>query len=260
MQQIWALDETHVNEWQRCVVAFAIGTRFQLVVDDLYTKDFDDKCVPKEHHGTVFKKLKEFLKNTNNKDLPPWFVSWKDKRAEEMRRKLGSADARGGGKAWWIADEATNQSTAEDEKDEEKKDEDKTNEDKNEDEKEDAVMEPTASDAAEFRFKVGDRVMCVATKAKDKWAQEGEITGLLSKHYWVKMLTGNAIGADHKFLIKDVKAIPSEKPAAKVAKTDAASDAGSMSMSAPPNPRDGESRDMLDIEDIEQIWVKKKLE
>ena len=209
-------------------------------VQGLNLEQFDETFVPKERRTAVFKLLKQFLKNVDAKDMPQWFQSWKDKRHEEMKRKAGIADDKSGGKA--TAEEAANQSAAEDKKD---------------DDKEDAVVE--ASDAAEGQFKVGDHVMGVATKHKEKWAQEGEITGVLSNKYKVKMLTGNAIGADHKFLIKDVKAIPSEKPAAKVAKTDAASDAGSMSMSAPPNPRDGES-DMLDIVDIEQIWVKKKLE
>ena len=160
-----------------------------------------------------------------------------------MKRKLaGSPDDKSGGKA--TAEEAPIQSAAEDKKDEDKKDEDK-----NEDDKEDAVVAATASDAAEGRFKVGDRVMGVATKMKDKWAHECEITGVLSKQYKVKMLSGDAKGQNHKFMHKDVKAIPSEASAASVAKSDAASDAGSMSAPAQKNPQEEESG-MQDIEHL----------
>ena len=50
--------------------------------------------------------------------------------------------------------------------------------------------------------------MGVATKAKEKWAQKGEIIEIMSRHYKVKMLEGEAIYEHHKFLKACVKAIP----------------------------------------------------
>ena len=203
-------------------------------VQGLNLEQFDETSVPKERWTAVFKLLKQFLKNVDAKDMPQWFQSWKDKRIEEMKRRLGSADAKSGGKA--TAEEAANQSAAEDKTDD--------------DDKEDAVVAATASDAAKGLFKIGDHVMGVARKHKDSWAHECVITDVLSKHYKVMMVTGNAKGKFHKFLRKDVKAIPSKESAAKVAKSDAASDAGSMSKPEPPNPQQEEESGTEDIEHI----------
>ena len=66
--------------------------------------------------------------------------------------------------------------------------------------------EGRAADNAEF--KIGDVVMGVATKAKEKWAQKCKIMEILSRHYKVTMLEGEAKGETHKLLKACVKAIP----------------------------------------------------
>ena len=210
-------------------------TRFGLDVADVNLETFDDTSLPKERSGVVFKILKDFLKNV--KDVPEWFQSWKDKRNEEMKRRLaGSADDKSGGKA--TAEEAANQSAAEDKKD---------------DDKEDAVVAATASDAAKGLFKVGDHVMGVAKRYRGNWAHECVITGVLTKHYKVKMLSGDATGENHKFTHKDVKAIPSAAFAASVAKSvaksDAASDAGSTSAPAPKQEEESGMQDIANLFD-----------
>ena len=52
----------------------------------------------------------------------------------------------------------------------------------------------------EAMFKVGDVVLGMAAKKKDKYNnQQAEIIDVLSKYYKVKMLSGEATGTKHKY-------------------------------------------------------------
>ena len=60
----------------------------------------------------------------------------------------------------------------------------------------------------EGNFKVGDRVIGIATKFKESFNdQECEVIAVLSKHYKVKMLTGPARNDIHKYYHAAVKVI-----------------------------------------------------
>ena len=75
-----------------------------------------------------------------------------------------------------------------------------------------AVEDPGEKKDDHAMFEIGDVVMGVATKAKEKWAQKCEIVDILSKHYKVKMLEGTEIGTVHKFLHACVKRIEIPAP------------------------------------------------
>ena len=187
------------NNWQRCVLASSLGARLGLNFDAVKKEvdGFDpEKDIPKTKQNEVFRIVKDFLKAV--KEPPSWFAQWKDTRAEAMKTKLEGAlkNAEGEGEG-----NTTDGAAAE-----EKLEEETTGDD--------AAAASAAAVAVEGRvaanaeFKVGDVVMGVATKAKEKWAQKCSIIEILSKHYKVKMLEGDATGDIHKFLKTCVKAIP----------------------------------------------------
>ena len=112
--------------------------------------------------------------------------------------------------------------------------------------------------AGDAEFQCGQEVMGVATKAKEKWAQKGVITEIMSRHYKVRMLEGAATGEIHKFLKAYVRAIPapaapaepvaSAEAAVATAAPDAAPDA---SPSAAPAPaQTGVDSDMRDVGEL----------
>lgn len=193
------------DSWKLCVVASSLEARFGLNIDSVKTclEGFEaEKDIPSGKQGAeVFKILKDFHKTT--KDPPSWFSQWKENKAAEMKDKKkaeGSAGDEDGEvkvkelteaapEAVAGASEAVGVQAAA------------------------AAPAPAAEAAVDNdKFKVGDVVMGIATKSKEKWAQKCEITGILSTQYKVKMLEGTESGKGHKFLHACVKAIPPPGP------------------------------------------------
>ena len=59
--------------------------------------------------------------------------------------------------------------------------------------------ETTGNDTKTPQFKVGDLVVGMAAKFKSSYDQkDSQMIAVLAKHYKVKMLTGDATGAEHK--------------------------------------------------------------
>ena len=205
--QIYLVDDSITaaqNNWQRCVLASSLGARLGLNFDAVKEEvdGFDpEKDIPKTKQNEVYKIVKEFLKAV--KEPPSWFAQWKDTRAVEMKTKLGGAlkNAEGEGEG-----NTTDGAAAEEKPEEETTGDDAAAASADNQAEAAVAVEGRAADNAEF--KVGDVVMGVATKAKEKWAQKCSIIEILSRHYKVKMLEGEATGDIHKFLKTCVKAIP----------------------------------------------------
>ena len=189
------------NNWQRCVLASSLGARLGMDIDAVKTEieGFDPEShIPPGKQNEVFKILNQFLKGV--KAQPSWFAQWKEKKAETAKAKQAAgkdgedqttkgddqADGEQTGAAA-VADAANGQEGAD----------------------QSQAAEPAVA-GQDGEFKIGDIVMGVAIKAKDKWAQKCEIVEILTKHYKVKMLTGMAEGELHKFVKSCIKAIPPE--------------------------------------------------
>ena len=188
--------------WQKCVVASSLQVRFGLNIDVVKTEleGFDpERDIPAGKQSEVFRILKEFLKAV--KEAPSWFAQWKANRAEAMKAKLDSKNAS-------AADDADK---TKDDDGAEQKPEENTGADADVNGAAVAVAdEGRAADDADAvaEFKVGDIVMGIATKSKEKWAQKCQIVEILTKQYKVTMLEGEAKNEKHKFLKACVKAIP----------------------------------------------------
>ena len=187
------------NNWQRCVLASSLGARLGMDIDAVKPEieGFDPEShIPPGKQNEVFKILNQFLKGV--KAQPSWFAQWKEKKAETAKAKQAAGkdgeDQTTNGEqtgaaetgAAAVADAANGQEGA------------------------DQGQADAAVAGQDAEFKIGDIVMGVAIKAKDKWAQKCEIVEILTKHYKVKMLTGLAAGELHKFVKSCIKAIPPE--------------------------------------------------
>ena len=205
------------NKWQRCVLSSSLGTRLGLNIDAVKTEvqGFDpEDDIPAGKQNEVFKLLKEFLKGV--KEPPSWFSNWKEKRADKAKQVAKEKDASapaGESETNKVADKAEGTVG---EQTEAAADADAGAANQGQD----GADQGTAGAAVagqDAEFKVGDIVMGVATKSKEKWAQKGEIVDVLTKHYKVKMLAGLAEGESHKFLKACVTAILAPVPAPAVA-------------------------------------------
>ena len=180
-------------------MATSLGARFGLNIDVVKTdaeKLDPEKDIPEKKQSEVFRILKDFLRGV--KEPPSWFAPWKTHRAEAMKAKLESKNG----------NEKPNGDETEAEEKTDEKPEEKPEEKTGDDDKDSkANQDPVAAG-----FKVGDVVMGVALKSKDKWAQKCEIKEILSRHYKVTMLEGAAKGEMHKFFHGSVKAIPAPAP------------------------------------------------
>ena len=77
---------------------------------------------------------------------------------------------------------------------------------------------PKADAPAPLCFNVGDIVIGIATKYKEKYdGQRCEVIAVLSRHYKVKMLTGPAFTEVHKYSKDAVKAVPASEQEARAA-------------------------------------------
>ena len=194
---------TQIN-WQRCVLASSLGARLGMDIDAVKTEieGFDPEShIPPGKQNEVFKILNQFLKGV--KAQPSWFAQWKEKKAETAKAKQAAgkdgedqttkgddqADGEQTGAAA-VADAANGQEGAD----------------------QSQAAEPAVA-GNDGEFKIGDIVMGVAIKAKDKWAQKCEIVDILTRHYKVKMLAGMAEGEFHRFVKSSIKAIPPEAEA-----------------------------------------------
>ena len=192
------------NSWKRCVAASSLEARFGLNINGLMENVFDaERDIPTGKPGSeIYKILKEFFKTT--KDPPVWFVLWKEKKTDEIKAKLqkksegGAGDEDGETKEEAKPDAAASAGAGE------------AAASQAGGEQAAAAAAAAAAEAAaveDEKFQIGDVVMGVATKAKDKWAQKCEIIDILARHYKVKMQTGTEVGSEHKFLHACVNAI-----------------------------------------------------
>ncbi len=178
----------------------AVTLRERLGIDSGTTaSDFDPVAeIPSnKDSATCYKLTKEMLKfkyQYDNAAPAEWFQAWKEERERTHSKKVietdevkdpgPTDDADATPQPVVIPDEAAAAATE--------------------------SAEPPPDDAT---FVVGTIVLGKAGKFKDKFdKQRCEITGVLVKHYKVKMLTGPAKGESHKYVHKDVSLLVVDEP------------------------------------------------
>jgi len=203
---------TPSGPWLDRLAASAIVCRLKLNTDsmhDLVSFKYDE--VPSEHQASCFKIVKDYLKLAPE-DVPSWWRDWSDevKRQKDAKRK---AEDKGKG------NEDKDKGNADKEKGKEEE-VDGTEANVNGNEEAPLVADETAGNAKKpALFKVGDVVVGVATKKKSSYdQQDAKVVAVLSKHYKVKMLTGDDVGGEHRYLHAAVKA--KVEPAIKPSTTD----------------------------------------
>ena len=237
-------DSIQAKMWKRCILAWSLEARFGLNIDAVKNdvEGFNPESdIPTGKQSEVYKIVREFLKGV--KEPPEWYAQWKDKKAEAMKAKLEAKTVPGDA-------EKTKDKDDDDDDEAEEKPEEKTDADADADAANKG--QASAAVAGQTKIKVGDVVMGVAFKNKEKWAQKCKVNEILAKHYKVVMLEGAAKGENHKYLHKCVKAIPAlAAPAAPAASASlAAASAEATAPNAAPAPAQGADSELMNVDSL----------
>lgn len=176
--------------WQRIIVASSLQTRLDVNINDVeglqnIANFHAETDIPSKYQTDAYKATKEYLKSVKKEDVPTWFATWstarkeKDKKTREMKLEVCGNEQEGPAvaEAEPVAESAASAS---------------------------ASASAEAVEATEL-FKVGDHVVTHAAKSKDSFdMQDGEIVGVLAKHYKVKLFTGLVKGEVKKFFFRNV--------------------------------------------------------
>ena len=183
--------------WQIALGASAIVTRLAINTDAVTDHVlFKSDHVPEAHRVSCFKFMKEHLKSLSVD--PEWWASWKmDVKAKlEAKRTIvntavAAAVASVAAAAAAAADGSSGTEPAHADPASKPKDD------------ADASSAPKddADASSSSLFNVGDVVVGKAVKHKSSFdGQDCKIIAVLAKHYKVTMMTGDAIGQDHKYV------------------------------------------------------------
>ncbi len=232
---------TPSEPWLDRLAASAIVCRLKLNTDSMHgLESFKYDEVPAQHQANCFKILKDYLKLALEE--PSWWRDWSNevKRQKEAKRKpVHEPDAEDKG----------NEAAAVESKDHK---EDEAPLVATAGSNPDAAAlrdETTCKDTKTPQFKVGDLVVGMAAKFKSSYDQkDAQVIAVLAKRYKVKMLTGDASGAEHKYTHAMVraKAAPATQPSTADDGNTIAAEAAAVS--------DDKSLGKVRMQQLEDLW------